>query len=223
MKRHMCILRCHSPTGANPANAALALATMPNIGKYAALHGYDLRFICEPWANVKWNFDFMRAALREYEHVFQVGSDVVITNLGIKLESLLVPGKCLVVGAESLNPRTPLNMDTCLWTSGPNADALLDAWDGLREQFIHHEHFAQAALIHLYHQDYWKQHIAIAPPRAMQSHPWKNTATCWQPGDFAMHLIMLPNGDWGKYVAARTLVDWGEHTFFGEWRASPQG
>ena len=188
MKRNLCILRNNSPHGSNPANAELTAITLSNIREYAFLHGYDLRVICEPWETAKWNTAFLRAALADYDHVWAVGSDVIITNGQRRLESFLQDGKCVVFGAERLVPETPLNLDTALWTAGAQVGLLLDAWDRLRPEFIGHPHFDQAAMIHLYRTGY--PGIGIAPPRAMQSHPVANVETAWQRGDFAMHLIM---------------------------------
>ena len=208
--RHLCIVRCNSPVSVNPENAELALATLPNVAEYASRHGYDLEVICQPFPLFRWWFDHLADALARYEHVFWMGSDVLITNPDIKLESFLVPGKARVAAYEGAVKGIPLNADTILLSRNPDGMRVLQAWDDCKARFEQSPLYVQDALTWLALESPWKDHIAIAPPRAMQSHPWPGFPTMWQPGDFSLHFNCLTGGSPAKVKAVRAMLATGD-------------
>lgn len=80
------------------ANARLAALTAPNHWAYATRHGYDMRIFVAPWDTAKWAWiNWVRTALEHYEHVFTIGSDVIITRPEIPLSRFYRDGYGAVV------------------------------------------------------------------------------------------------------------------------------
>jgi hypothetical protein len=167
-------------------------AIVANRQEYAERHGYALQLsrvsedMTRPtsWGRIR----FIRRMLYQYEWVFYMDADVLVTNMSVALESFLDRKydiiMCLDFGG-NVQAGNILARDT-RWTR-----SFLDEVYSYT-QFILDEWVEQRAIIEYLnkHPD-WKEHIKVLPQRAFNSFPverfYNVSQAAWHPGDFLVH------------------------------------
>lgn len=182
-------------TAYDDAFAPLGDITTPLIDRYATKHRYDYRLRrTKPYGMppLWWKLVLVREALREYERVFWLDADMLITNPDFSPDNLTA-GISLSRdwGADAVNE------------SHFSCGAYLACHDAL-DVFDWAEHYAsrfrtslfgdQDALRYLFETPL-RRHFQILPRRALNAVPQEihpSVVEPWQPGDFAAHLTMIP-------------------------------
>lgn len=120
----VCIIQNHSAD-----NAELYKLTWENHWRYAVRHGYDLHVFVEPFETAKWGLlNAMQGLLRQYDHLFHIGSDVVITRPEMPLSAFYADEYGAVVSTEQMDPAVGLqiNNDTLLLNNNAKGHEYLD-------------------------------------------------------------------------------------------------
>lgn len=176
----ICLLSNHSAD-----NVELARLTAQNRWDYSARHGYDLVTLRMPYEkSYTTGLIYLFEAISAYDAVFAIGSDVVITNPAIPVESFLRAGKAVSMSAE-IAGRSLVNNDVAVWSGGFESDRLLEAIIEAQPQWrtlpnLWQSYLAQTPAL--------LARVAVLEPRALnatdQSGDW-----LWQPGDFVCHCL----------------------------------
>lgn len=169
-------------------NVELARLTSGNHWDYAARHGYDsitLRMAYEE--SFTWGLTRLREILEDYDVVFSIGSDVLITNPSLSIESMLPPDptKHVVLMAREIEGRSPVNNDVAIWVAGNESDLLLQRLRADRDKWKSLPNLWQSYIADT--PDIFSK-ITVLPPRALcatdQTGEWH-----WHDGDFLCHFL----------------------------------
>lgn len=192
----------------------LVAVTLPNKQKYCALHGYDLLTpaLSGTGCNEAEKYGLKRLPLvvellksDTYDWIWVVGTDVLITNLKITLESLIDDNYGLIVGTEP----TGVGMDSYLVRKQGGLEVIeMLASFGQNPIGAAHE---QSTLHHLMKDPEVSKIIKLVPQRQLNAYKYESLhqyeflhpgfvtgIDClgnsgeWQPGDFVLHTPGLP-------------------------------
>jgi hypothetical protein len=169
-----------------PELALFGAQTEANKRAYCERHGYAFHCPREGKSDrpPSWEKLLVLAdATRESEWAWWIDADAIVTNPEIRLESLIVPGRDMVVAADvnGLNCGV-FGLRSCPWSRL----LLADAW--ACDQFINHEWWEQAAIRHLLRDPDRMARVEVIEQRRMNAYP-----DTWQPGDFILHLPGMAN------------------------------
>lgn len=192
------------------SRAFLPIAALTDKTEYCNRHGYTLhREFCEPDAGFD-RADLLRALAftGRYDWLWWVGSDVLITNPEITLESLVEQPKSIVIACDV----NEWNADSWLINAASREGfSFLYQLSQKRSTMENAQWGWQAAMISL--RDEFKNDILELPQWRMNSYHYPlydlpETTTDlrghrgqWQPGDFVFHAAGLTLG--GKAQAIR--------------------
>lgn len=193
----------------------LSAITLPNKQKYCARHGYDLLTpaLTGTGCNQDEMYGFKRLALvidmlksGVYDWLWVAGCDVLITNLAIKLESLIDDDYGMVVGTEP----TGVGMDSYLIRREKGGLELMELLFGFQSKPVGGAH-EQSTLDFLRHDPELAKVVKLLPQRMLNAYKYATlhqygflsqgfvTGTDylgnsgeWQPGDFVLHTPGLP-------------------------------
>jgi hypothetical protein len=176
--------------------------------EYANKHGYDFHYGGEdvwdrsrpiPWSKVKYIEKFLDKSKYDYDYLFVSDADVLITNLDIKLESLVekMEGKDLMWtydACEHLNSgniflRTD-NNESIKWLK----EFFTNVWNC--EEYIHHIWWENAGMIKIFQtnelqrnhiktcEEYWlfNSYLFDKDGKSVES-----SRRLWEEGDFLIH------------------------------------
>lgn len=193
----------------------LAAITVPNKQKYCTRHGYDL--LTPPLGGTGCNqeemYGFRRLVLVvemlkscKYDWMWVVGCDVLITNMAIKLESLIDDGFGMVVGTEP----TGAGMDSYIVRKEKGGLELMEKLLSFRGSPVGGAH-EQSTLDFLRQDPEVSKVVKLIPQRMLNAykyatlhqyefiHPgfvtgidFLGNSGEWQPGDFVLHTPGLP-------------------------------
>lgn len=183
----VCLVKNHSL-----ANAEIAGLTLQNHWQYAYRHGYDMLVMVEPWESAKWGLlGPLLKLLSHYETVCCIGSDVIITNLDIGLETFFSLEHGAVVSTEETG-WSPINNDTLIVHGNDKGREYLAY---LIEHAPTYEHawLHQQLTVELMRQ---RADLVVAKP--IQSIPLLDSPAKWKPGDFCLHFLS------GGYAVSKT-------------------
>jgi hypothetical protein len=171
----------------------IASATMPNKLEYCLRHGYTLIADNRPYEEaVKTLCDTLLSVLADYDMVWALDADAVITNLTVPIHTLECIGPAMTVCEEGIVDFNRINCGSVVWKSGCLSRDLLNQlreaeaeWWGMACQ---QQTWLQKNLIRL------GDAVTVAPLRAFNSCVWNRPANArdqvgghWQPGDFVYH------------------------------------
>ncbi len=192
----------------------LAALTIPNKEEYAALHGYEFQTheLGGEGINIEGEYGYRRMGFTleklkrgEWDWIWVVGLDVLVTNMAIKLESIIDDNFGLIHSADALDPCLAC-MDSFLVS--PKAIPLLEdvmsyrdnPIGGLQEQsttFALAEAPPFAGVRKLLPQRVMNSYQYQSPNMVVYGHTSPNwvkgidslgNSGEWQPGDFVLHV-----------------------------------
>lgn len=165
--------------------------SLMNHVKYVGKHEYDMiqinisyeKIMADPLKPVK-------NALRDYDYVFCLGSDVVFTNFEIKVESFLQEGQGVAISREDIGG-SACNADTILFKKGKECDAVLKYLDDIKPAWEFHPWGIQHGFNILFAEcpKELSGFINFQPVRVMQSTIFTAYPSCWKPNDFSLHFV----------------------------------
>lgn len=199
----ICVVKNHSVQ-----NAEIAGLTLRNHWEYAYRHGYDMVVLVEPWESAKWGLLATLARILErYESIFCLGSDVIITNPEIRIETYFAPEHGAVVSTEEAGPGwSPINNDTLI----VHNNALGREYLGhLIERAPNYSHplMHQQLTLELMHN---RPGLVVA--KRIQSIPLLDSPARWKEGDFCLHFL-AHNYAVSKTECVRRFLTTGEVTW----------
>jgi hypothetical protein len=173
--------------------AELAAATVPNKLEYCLRHGYSLIADNQPYEEaVKTLCDTLLSLLADYDLVWTLDSDAVITNMTVPIHTLECLGPAMTVCEEGIVDWNRINCGSVVWKSGCRSRYLIER---LRES--ESEWWVMPC-----QQQTWLGGLAgkagdlitVAPLRAFNSCAWNHPAAgigepgChWKAGDLVYH------------------------------------
>jgi hypothetical protein len=166
-----------------PNYQPLADWTWPNKEEYAERHGYLAYCKTEGHdPGLKWNHDklyFIRDCMEinpDVEWFWWLGSDTLITNFNIKLESITDDNYHFIIGTDG----NDLNNDSCFFRNTPEGRRYVDFLIEEFPKYADHHFLEQQAMIDSYKIPEWKSMIKVVEQHWFNSHDcWPNG---WQPG-----------------------------------------
>jgi len=173
--------------------AEIASATMPNKLEYCLRHGYSLIADNRPYEEAVKNLSgTFLSLLADYDIVWALDADAVVTNMTVPIHTLDCLGPAMTVCEEGIVDWNRINCGSVVWKRDCRTTYLLerlreaeDEWVGLPCQ-----------------QQTWLGHVAeiasdlvrVAPLRTFNSCVWNRPGNSrdeigghWQPGDFVYH------------------------------------
>jgi len=148
----------------------------------------------------------IRKFLVHYDMIFQVGSDVLFTNMGISLDELTGRVMKGVHISQETFGDSQINADTIIWRAGDACNRVMDRINGLREQVGSHPWGIQQAFNILFNAN--DPDIDFMPHGKMQSAPIRDLPSAWKPGDFSIHFQVESNEK--KYIRCKHFLDTGQ-------------
>jgi len=173
-------------------NEKLFRLTLPNRAEYADRYGIHMLLLNSPYS-LRFKPKLILDLLTEFDVVIQMGSDILFTNMGISILSLIKPGMALTMGPDPCAD-FPVNGDFMIWQRSPLVEELfkkIDTWqDENATRFG-----SQDAIKHLLETGQ-ANGLDVLPSRVLQSFPHKSSIlepvreNCfWEPGDFSIHFV----------------------------------
>lgn len=186
----------------------LAALTMPNKIEYCKRHGYEFssNWLGGEGINIEGKYSFRRMGQvvdilksGDWDWIWVVGIDVVITNQSIKLESIIDENFGLIHSSDSLDPCLAC-MDSYLVSMKalPLLECVMSYWEnpigGLHEQSTTHA---------LCQEPRFNSIRKLLPQRVMNAYDYQapnisvyglsgvdvfGNSGQWQPGDFVIHV-----------------------------------
>lgn len=173
--------------------AGIADVTVPVMLEYCARHGYEFRQILLPGTGAdyyyKKNEYFRRLFLDDFDYIFYLDVDAVITNLTVKLESFIDPGYSLFI-TKHLGE---LNGGALMFANDFWGNELNDTILKVRADFDNE----QNAIDSFMNYAPFRKHIKVLPHPAFNSFDYSLYPECptirgkeqghWHEGDFVLH------------------------------------
>jgi hypothetical protein len=173
--------------------AELAALTMPNKLEYCLRHGYSLVVDNRPYEEaVKALCQTLLSLLADYDMVWALDADAVVTNMTVPIHMLECIGPSMTVCEEGIVEWNRINCGSVVLKSGVLSRYLLEQlreaeaeWLGMpgQQQTWLHKNLARLG-----------DAVTVAPLRAFNSCVWNRPANArdeigghWQPGDFVYH------------------------------------
>jgi len=171
----------------------IASVTIPNKLEYCLRHGYSLIADNRPYEEaVKDLCKTLLSLLADYDMVWALDADAVITNMTVPMHTLDCLGPGMTVCEEGIVAFNRINCGSVVWKSGCESRYLLEQlreaeaeWWGMPCQ---QQTWLQKNLVRL------GDAVTVAPLRAFNSCVWNRPANArdeigghWQPGDFVYH------------------------------------
>jgi len=183
------ILQTHSKN-----NEKLYQITLPNHAEYAGRHEYDMIQINCPYDYVMNNtIKIWEDILRDYDLIFNVGSDVIFTNMNKPLTDFL-DDKCgMVIALEGCGSGWT-NPDTLLLRKGDACNRLIQILKNTTHDWSKVWTKIQYAFESMYEKkpgyETVEGDLRFAPVRDMQSSYLVRAPNAqWREGDFALHVF----------------------------------
>lgn len=173
--------------------AELAALTVPNKLEYCLRHGYSLIADNRPYEEaVRTLCDYLLAILAEYDLVWTLDADAVITNMAVPIHTLDCLGPAMTVCEEGIVEWNRINCGSVVWKSDCRTRYLLERlreaeseWWGMPCQQQTWLGGAASSAGDL---------ITVAPLRAFNSCAWNlpgggvgEPGSHWQAGDLVYH------------------------------------
>jgi hypothetical protein len=172
--------------------ADIASATVPNKLEYCLRHGYSLIVKNEPYDQAVANMPTLCRQLDQYDFLWSLDADTVITNMAVPIHELPCIGPHLTVCEEGCVDWNLLNCGSLVWRDTPETRCLILEIAASRSQWQHLPCIWQT----------WLQNnlarlgdaVTVAPMRSFNSCVWNRPANSrdevgghWQPGDLVYH------------------------------------
>ena len=193
-----------------PAIAEMSAITVPNKIEYCQRHGYS--YFQEPFTGAMWpGFERLPPLIgllksKLFDWVFWLGTDCLITNLHVRLESILDPKFGIVIAVDAFD----IQMDSLLVRAADErAISLLEKVFSMRDKpaGIHEEQSSMSAIMR---QPEFGGCVKLVPQRTMNSYEYRlytelglkyisgtdllGTHGEWSRGDFVYHVPGRPLG-----------------------------
>lgn len=189
----------------------MADLTIPNKSEYCIRHGYSFiqeTFTAERhwfpgWDRIPCLIRLLKSDL--FDWIWWLGCDCLITNLTIKVESLLDDTAGIIIATDA----NEIQMDSFFIQKGHRGMELLEHVWNTRDQSLG-PWFEQSNLMHHMYRDPYKYIVKIVPQRLMNSMQYDlypdyyvnprfiSKTDCigtdgeWRPGDFVFHVPGRP-------------------------------
>ena len=173
--------------------AELAMLTVPNKLEYCLRHGYHLVVDNRPYESAVDAFaDTMLTLLDQYDLVWALDSDALITNMDVAIHTLPCIGPGMTVCPEGMIEWNLLNCGSVVWRSGSRSRYLLERLRESRDEWVempcqHQTWFGNCV------RSGAGDLITLAPLRAFNSTAWNyddeilRPGSHWQEGDLVFH------------------------------------
>jgi len=173
--------------------AELAAITVPNKLEYCLRHGYSLIADNRPYEEaVKSLSDTILSILADYDLVWSLDSDAVITNMTVPIHTLECLGPGMTVCEEGIVDWNRINCGSVVWKSGCRTTYLLERLRESESEWITYPCQQQTWLGGVASSA--GELITVAPLRAFNSCAWSHPGGAigepgchWEAGDLVYH------------------------------------
>jgi hypothetical protein len=169
--------------------------TTPNHAEYCLRHGYTFIARALPYDQAVRDFAFLSELLGQFDIVWSLDADAVVTNMANRVEDLpLEPG--MNVCEENISTPLPrINCGSVVWV-GQAATTPLSLieeaepqWKGMQwiwQQWVEQQLVKQSDSIEDIADVWMRKRTTVHPPRTFNSCDHGDVKN-WQPGDFVYH------------------------------------
>jgi len=185
------LLQTHSKN-----NEDIYQMSLKNHVQYAAQHEYGM---------IQENISYYEAlhdvvnifsrALKIYDMILSIGSDVVFTNMAIPIESFIESGKGIAISREDIG--SLCNADTIALKNSYECQSVIDYFNKTKARWENESWGIQRAFNWILQEkpDDVYEKVSFHPVRKMQSTIFSDYASKWQPGDFSLHFVGCSNDE----------------------------
>lgn len=169
-----------------------ASITLPNRLAYCLRHGYAMLAYCEPYGlAVKDGLPRVRRLLDEFDLVWTLDADCLVTDLRQRIEAVPGLGSHASICREGLFDNVPINGGSIVWRNTAATRELIDQILAAEPEWRAYSHNVQQWLA--MRLDLLAGKLAVCDSRNFNGVHHHNQCV-WQPGDFVYHPCGMPPG-----------------------------
>lgn len=158
--------------------------TISNHLEYCIKHNYTMIVNCESYIDALENFGKLDNLLYEYDLVWTLDADCLITNLTKKIENISELGPNVSICEEGLDPNTLINAGSMVWKNTKLSHELINEIVLAKSEWLLLNFNIQGWLM-INHQKLTDK-LKICPKRTFNSVHYGDNKI-WQSGDFVYH------------------------------------
>jgi len=179
-------------------NQKLYESTLHNHLEYVTKHRYDMLQIDINYRDALYDISFVKNQLHYYKTVFNIGSDVIISDINKPISYFEDPEYGIIISKENLGGSI-LNGDLIIWQNNEKTFKLFDEIEEVIKQINGHPWGIQLALNIIFQRQESQNYIKALPCRELQSSCYSRFPDyAWQNGDFSIHFLNMTNEE--KYT-----------------------
>jgi hypothetical protein len=163
--------------------------TVSNYLEYCIRHNYTIILNCEPYEQALNEFGKLKYLLNQYDLVWTLDADCLITNLTKKIEEIPELGPHVSICEEGLGSHALINAGSIVWKSTQQSRELIDEIVACKSDWQSMPYNIQDWLMRNHQR--LSDRLKICPKRTLNSvHHGDNNF--WKPGDFVYHPCGTP-------------------------------
>lgn len=173
-------------------NTPWAQITLPNRLEYCTRHEYTMIVNCETYKKALSRIHRLHDLLNQYDIVWTLDADCLITNLTKKIEEIEGLGEHVSICEEGLGPQAFINAGSIIWRSTESSHSLIDQIVKATNQWELLPYNIQDWLMLNYNR--LSDILKIFPQRTFNSVHHGNQMI-WKHGDFVYHPCGMKEND----------------------------
>lgn len=180
-------------TQMSPEINTMAGLTVPNKYEYCSRHGYSLIVNNQPYDDIVAGMDQLINLLNIYDILWTLDSDLLITNMTMKIEQLDCLGPHMTVCEEGIVPWNKINCGSMVWKNTEKSKGLLKAISENKKSWDIKGWCGWQTWLWTIREQLGDT-MTVAPVSSFNSCTWNNPGgnlgepgTNWKPGDFVCH------------------------------------
>lgn len=174
-----------------------AQIVLPNRLEYCVRHNYTMITSCEPYEQSLDEFKKLHKILDQYDVVWTLDSDCLITDLRIKIQDISCLGPNVSICREGLGDHALVNAGSIVWKSTQLSHDLIDEIVASQPEWKVFPFNIQDWLMK--HHLRLSDKLTICEQRAFNSVHHAHIMI-WQPGDFVYHPCGMPSDTRCEYL-----------------------
>lgn len=163
--------------------------TLPNRLKYCIKHNYAMIVNCEAYSEALENFGKLSSLLSNYDLVWCLDADCLITNFTKKIEDIDELGPNASICEEGLGSHALVNAGSMVWKNTPLSHELIDEIVLSKPEWQSYQFNIQSWF--MVHHKRLEDKLKICPIRTFNSVHYGDKKI-WQNGDFVYHPCGMP-------------------------------
>lgn len=163
--------------------------TISNHLEYCVRHNYTMIVYCESYSEAMENFGRLDSLLNDYDLIWTIDADCLITDLTKKIEEIPELGPNVSICEEGLGPHTLINGGSMVWKNTLETHELIQEIISFKSEWISLTFNIQDWL--MTHHQRLSNKLKICPLRTFNS-VHHNDNKIWLAGDFVYHPCGAP-------------------------------